>query len=107
MAKKKHCEAPDMTAFVTRVLSALARRTADGDLQALAALVNIQRAAGAHAIVAARNLNDAAGPAYSWQEIGDALSITRQSAHERFALRRTTSSHTGLAGGATQYSMPW
>jgi hypothetical protein len=77
-------QASDVGAAAGRMLRALVRRAGDGDLIALEELASLQRASADAVASAARALHD--GPyAYSWGEIGAALGVTRQSAHERFA----------------------
>lgn len=83
MAQRKH-EAPEIGAMIGRMVKALARRAAEGDLEAveqLAALVGTTNdalrtaAQGAHAF------------GYSWTELGEATGTTRQAARQRFAAR--------------------
>lgn len=75
-------EAPEMEAFMRRMARALARRAAEGDLEALAAIV-AARADLADALeVGARGAHE---HGYSWTEIGREIGITRQAARQRFA----------------------
>lgn len=77
-------EAPEIEAMMRRMLRALVRRAADGELEALEALANLQtqtNVALGRAVIEYRR-----GPAAaSWTDIGVALGITRQTAHERFS----------------------
>lgn len=77
-------EAPEFSAFVRRILRAMGRRAATGDLESLAALRALRVELDAITADAAAAAN-AAG--FSWTEIGRELGITRQSAHERYGRR--------------------
>lgn len=69
-----------------RMLRALVARATDGDLFALESLANLERAIPEAVEAAARGAH--AGEAgYSWGEIGRELGISRQAAHQRFAVR--------------------
>lgn len=76
-------EAPEVAAAVDRLLKALARRAGGGELEALEALNVLQGKLQDHlhaAVVGYRH-----GPAAAtWTDVGKALNMTRQSAHERF-----------------------
>jgi hypothetical protein len=63
---------------------ALVRRAADGDLDALAALVESRDALDAAIGDAARALHYDFHQPYSWTEIGREVGITRQAAQQRF-----------------------
>lgn len=72
---------------VQRMLRALGRRVADADIDLLAELDNCRHTIDEIVGIAARHLHEAHG--YSWAQIGAALGITKQSAHERFTVRET------------------
>jgi hypothetical protein len=77
-------ENDDYAAFTRRVLRAYARRVADGDVEALTAMLGL-----------AADIDTAIGQAvtglrafgYSWAEIGTRLGITRQAAQQRWGTR--------------------
>lgn len=86
MARKRTYEAPDMAAFMKRTAKAMARRAAEGDLEALAAMREVQvaltealaaGAAGAHEF------------GYSWTEVGREMGISRQAARQQFGQKVT------------------
>lgn len=75
-------EAPEMGAMVRRVLrNGLARRAAEGDVQALQELVSLQ-ATLQEAITEAGQAMHERG--YSYTYLGTELGITRQAARQRF-----------------------
>lgn len=82
MARKTHREAPEMAAMLGRMMRAMARRAAEGDPEALEALVGLQATLQAATVDAANGLHDFG---YSWTEVADAVGITRQAARQRFA----------------------
>ena len=83
--RRKQHEAQELGAFVRRMFGALVRRAADGDLQAVEVLAELDRASAE----APRRAGDAAWRfGYSYTEVGDALGISRQGARQRFASRR-------------------
>lgn len=77
-------EAPELGAACVRMMRALARRAGEGELEALEQLafihdVSLPLQLGA-AVAGYRE-----GPVEaSWAQVGEALCISRQSAHERF-----------------------
>jgi DNA-directed RNA polymerase specialized sigma24 family protein len=80
--------------FAARVVRAYARRVADGDVEALPAMLALSAeldAAIGHAVLGLR------GFGYSWAEIAARLGITRQAAHQRWA--NTAPAHP-TGGGA-------
>lgn len=77
-------ECPDMAAMMKRVARALVRRAADGDLEALSALRDVDNAVG-EAIVQAARAAHYGRFRYSWNEIARELGVTRQAAQKRFA----------------------
>lgn len=84
--QRKTYEAPDMAAFVQRVMRGMVRRAEAGDLEAIRALADIQASVQAAMVDAAAALRteDANGHAYSWTDIGRELGMTRQAAQQRF-----------------------
>ena len=73
-----------MEAMVRRMLAALARRGAAGEVEALEALANLERVVPDYLGQAARGAHD--GPAgYSWTDLGLWLGISRQAARQRFS----------------------
>lgn len=88
--QRKTYEAPDMAAFVRRTMRAMVRRAEAGDLEVISALQSIRDAVDAAMVDAATGLRtpDQFGHAYSWTDIGRELSITRQTAQQRFGQRR-------------------
>lgn len=79
----RHREAPEVQAACIRMLRSLARRAGDGELEALEALSQLQDSVTMQLGAAVAGYRE--GPAQaSWAAVGEALGITRQSAHERF-----------------------
>jgi hypothetical protein len=82
MTGRRPRETDEYLAAVQRMLRALGKRVGDADIAMLPGLAEIPRL-GEHLLgIAARQLHEEHG--YSWADIGRALGITRQSAHERF-----------------------
>lgn len=80
---KREREAPEVAAACERMMRALARRAGEGELEALEALNVLQ--AKLQANLGAAVAGYRTGPAQaSWTDIGKALNMTRQSAHERW-----------------------
>ena len=74
-------ENDDYAAFTRRILRAYARRVADGDVEALAAMTGLAEeidAAIGQAVLGLRVFG------YSWAEIGTRLGVTRQAAQQRW-----------------------
>lgn len=86
MGRKTHREALELASFLRRMARALVRRAAEGDLDALTALVQARAAIDEAIVAAARELHDGRFPTegYSWTEIGRELGMTRQAARQRF-----------------------
>lgn len=78
---RKTYEAPDMAGFLRRIAKALVRRAAEGDLETLSAIRQVQADLDAALEQAAAAAHDAG---YSWTEIGRELGISRQAARQRF-----------------------
>jgi hypothetical protein len=73
----------EFTAFSGRILRAAGRRIATGDVDALPALAGLAAeldAAIGEAVAGLRKTG------YSWTEIAARLGVTRQAAHQRWAL---------------------
>lgn len=81
--RRKEHESPDLVAMLNRVAKALVRRAAEGDLEAVSALREAERAMGNALVDAARAAHEEPN-AYSWTEIGRELGMTRQAAQQRF-----------------------
>lgn len=70
-----------MEAFIGRTLRAMTKRAADGDPEALTALVAVRAQVAVEIPKAARGLHDFG---YSWGWIARELGITRQAAQQQF-----------------------
>lgn len=81
MTQRRH-EAPEIGAMTNRMMRALARRAAEGDLEAVEQLAELQQLLVEHLRAAAQGAH-AFG--YSWTEIAGATGTTRQAARQRFA----------------------
>jgi hypothetical protein len=68
--------------FAARVVRAYARRVADGDVEALPAML---RLSSEIEIAIGQAVAGLRGFGYSWAEIAARLGITRQAAHQRWA----------------------
>jgi hypothetical protein len=81
-------EAPDIAAMIARMGRALARRAAEGDLEAVGALRSAQDSLDASmfdAVHGARSfVDDRNQSTYSWTDIGEQLHTTRQAAEKRY-----------------------
>jgi hypothetical protein len=67
----------EYAAFVRRILRAYSRRVGDGDVEALALMLDL----AGEAVEGLRTYG------YSWAEIGSQLGITRQAAQQRWGHR--------------------
>jgi len=76
-------EAPELGDMLARMLRALVRRAAAGELDAVIELSLLEQRAGDALVLAARGAHGEPGR-YSWTEIGRELGITRQAAQQRF-----------------------
>lgn len=94
MANKrgKTYEVDDISAMITRMGRALARRAAEGDIQAVGAMRDAQSALdgsmrdaihGARSFVDPRNHST-----YSWSDVAEQLGTTRQAAEKRYGETR-------------------
>ena len=81
---KREREAPEVGAMALRVIRALVRRAEAGDTEALEQLQMIEAVAQSATGEALTRMQAGSGQApYSWAELGDAMGVTRQTAHER------------------------
>lgn len=78
-------ESDEFGQFVRRVLRAYSRRVADRDIEGLAGLAQLAADVDAATVAAVDQLH-AAG--YSWDDIGQALGISRQGAWQRFGRKK-------------------
>lgn len=76
-------ETSEVAAMQARMLRAMVRRAAAGDLDALGELVRLEALLSLAVHQAAVALHDAPG-LYSWSEIAAELGVTRQAARQRF-----------------------
>jgi hypothetical protein len=84
MKPKRDREAPELAAAAIRMMRALARRAGEGELEALEALATLTDSAAMQLGAAVAGYRE--GPAEaSWTDIGRALGMSRQSAHERWS----------------------
>ncbi|MCD6032296.1 MAG: hypothetical protein K0S78_4478 [Thermomicrobiales bacterium] len=74
-------ENDEYAAFVERVIRAYARRVADGDIEALTAMVNLTVTMDTALSTAVAGLR---AYGYSWSEIGQRAGITRQAAQQHW-----------------------
>lgn len=74
-------ETAEFSAFVLRILKALGRRIAGGDVEALPTLLAVASEVDA---VIAQAVDGLRADGYSWAEIGARLGTTRQAAQQRF-----------------------
>lgn len=86
MSRDNRAGSAEYLAFARRVLRSYGRRAvtdgADGDT--LAALATLREEIDAQTRATVHAMRSADGGAYSWQEIGDALGITRAAAFKRY-----------------------
>jgi hypothetical protein len=78
---KRTWESPQMAAMVARVSRSMTRRAAEGDVEALTALVQMREAVDAATVLSARALHDFG---YTWADVGRELGVSRQAALKRF-----------------------
>lgn len=81
---KKQIETQEYAAFTRRIMRALSRRIADGDIDALPELEALRAEIDSAMIEAVKQLR-AEPYSYSWAELGDRLGVTRQAVQQRFA----------------------
>lgn len=80
---KRVTENADFDAFVRRILRAYARRVANGDVEALAALTGLSAELDAVTRLAVTGLRQRPY-SYSWSEIADRLGVSRQAVQMRY-----------------------
>lgn len=90
-------EAPEFAAAARRMIAALGRRAEHEDILPLLAELSEQVDQTLNAAV---HLTRTGEQPASWAEIGQALGITRQSAHERFTRARTYVIQGGTGSGS-------
>jgi hypothetical protein len=78
---RRQIENDEYAAFVRRILRAYSRRVGDGDVEALALMVDLAEEIDAAIAKAVKGLR---ARGYSWAEIGSRLGITRQAAQQRW-----------------------
>jgi hypothetical protein len=83
MARKREYEASDMAGMFRRFARAMARRAADGELDALVVMQQARDDLDVQMVAAAQG---AQAFGYSWTEIGRELGISRQAARQRFGI---------------------
>jgi hypothetical protein len=90
LTPKRQIEVGEYASACRRMVGALGRRIANGDVEGLAELVSVadhldlvlrDAVMGLHE---GRGLRD--GHSYSWTEIARVLGVTRQAAHKRFGV---------------------
>lgn len=81
MARKIERESSELQAFLLRMLRALVRRATDGDMDAVVALVAVEKAAKAALAEGVRGLR---AKDYTWQSIAEELGMTKQNAEKRW-----------------------
>lgn len=74
------------TAMLRRMVKGLGRRVAEGNPDDLAGAVELARLLDETIGEAARRMVDEQG--LTWQQLGDALGMTRQGAYQRFGRKR-------------------
>ena len=80
---KRIRETPEFASFTRRIMRALSRRIADGDVDALGELEALRAEVDRAMIAAVVGLRSEPFN-YSWAQIGDRLGVTRQAAQIRF-----------------------
>ena len=78
---RRQVENDEYAAFIRRILRAYSRRVGDGDVEALAVVLNLAEEIDTAIAEAVKGLRTRG---YSWAEIGARLGITRQAAQQRW-----------------------
>jgi hypothetical protein len=81
---RRQVENDEYAAFVRRILRAYSHRVGDGDVEALALMLDLAEEIDTAIAEAVKGLH---GHGYSWAEIGSRLGITRQAAQQRWGQR--------------------
>ena len=79
---KSYVENDAFAQFAQRVIRAHGRRVAQGDVDALAGMLEASRAMDEAIAQAVRTLREEHG--YSWAEIGARLGVSKQACHQRW-----------------------
>lgn len=85
--RRKHREALELASFLRRMGRALVRRSGEGDVLALVALVETVDYLEGSIVEAAQALYYDSGLGLTWGDIGRELGISRQAARQRFECR--------------------
>ena len=80
--ERRYVETEEYVRFLHRIMKALGSRVADADIEMLRSLADLPTLVESLLTETVTRLRTEHG--YSWADIGRALGITRQSAHERF-----------------------
>jgi hypothetical protein len=81
---RRPVENDEYAAFIRRILRAYSRRVGDGDVEALALMLDLAKEIDTAITEAVKGLRDCG---YSWAEIGARLGITRQATQQRWGQR--------------------
>jgi hypothetical protein len=96
----RYVETEEYLRFLHRILGALANRVGDADVEMLKGLADLGGMVGGLLAETVDRLRTEHG--YTWADVGRALGITRQSAHERFRRQADPDSETSVVGGGTE-----
>jgi hypothetical protein len=94
--RQRQVENDEYSAFVRRVLRAYSRRVGDGDVEALALMLDLAEEVDSAIADAVMGLR-ACG--YSWAEIASRLGITRQAAQQRWGMPKSAGQSWGKFHG--------
>jgi len=79
---KRQIETPEFAAMVRRVVRALNRRVANGDVEGLRTLVGLTEFIQGMVAATVLELHERHG--YTWEQIGRSMGMTRQAAQQRW-----------------------